>query len=312
MTLIPPVIAPDAVPAPLDVVADAILPLTGGRDGLAVLTQDDFIGASIGTVSFNTTTPVRRGLAALAVASDVAMLAAPDILIRPIAPPLFLPPAAAADPCPVCPPEPEPAVPVSPIVAEELPPVFSDQAILAVQAAMLEQCETLGDRVALLDPPWDVGVGRPAATGPVQGWRDNFDSAFGALYFPWLFAPDPLRLGPTRALPPPGHIAGLIAATDLAIGVHKAPANAALAWVQDVTVPVDPATHGVLNTAGINVIRGDSRPADPGHGGAHHVVGSEFSFPQRAPSALHGQGRTLTCARDGWCSNPTARIRACR
>jgi phage tail sheath protein FI len=188
------------------------------------------------------------------------MLAIPDILIRPEAPPPFLPPAQQDDPCPVCPPPPVAATPATPTFTEELPPTFSDREILAVQAAMLQQCEALRDRVALLDAPWDAAA---ASSGPdpVLDWRNNFDSEFGALYFPWLTAPDPLRLAPTRPLPACGHIAGLIAATDLAIGVHKAPANAGLAWVQDVTVHVDPDAHGVLNTAGINAILGaNGRP----------------------------------------------------
>jgi uncharacterized protein len=260
VSLLPPPIGPYDVPAPLEVVADSMLPLTGGRDGLAVLTQNDFIGAPAGTVTFNSVTPIRRGLAALCAATDVAMVAIPDILIRPEAPPLFLAPAAPEDPCPVCPPSAVVATPVTPAPIQELPPVFSDQAILEVQAAMLQQCATLGDRVALLDAPWDCAAGS-GGTDPVLGWRNNFDSAFGALYFPWLMAPDPLNVAPTRALPACGHIAGLIAATDLAIGVHKAPANADLAWVQDVTVPVDPQAHGVLNTAGINAILGaNGRP----------------------------------------------------
>ena len=258
VTAVPPSIAGDEVPAPLDVVADAILGLAGGQDGLAVLTEEDFIGASSGAFPGSATPPVLRGLATIAVVSEVAMLAVPDILIQPVAPPVYTLPVAPEDPCPTCPPLPQPAIPVVPIVLPELPPVFSDRAILAVQAAMLNQCETLGDRVALLDPPWDVASRAAVGTDPIQGWRGNFDSQFGALYFPWLMAPDPLRLAPTRAVPPSGHVAGLIAATDLSTGVHKAPANADVSWVQDVTVPVDTVTHGVLNTAGINVIRGNS------------------------------------------------------
>jgi hypothetical protein len=256
VTMIPPTIAATDVPAPLVIVSGAIIPLAGGQDGLAVLTQDDFIGAPPGTIYTGGATPV--GLAAMACVSEVAMLAVPDILIRPIAPPVFNPPAVAIDPCPVCPPPPAPATPVAPTIVQELPPVFSDSAILAVQAAMINQCETLGDRVALLDPPWDAASDSSIGVAPVQAWRDNFDSEFGALYFPWLTAPDPLQVAPTRALPPSGHIAGLIAATDIAVGVHKAPANVIVSWVQDVTVPVDKPTHGVLNTAGINVVRGDS------------------------------------------------------
>ncbi len=258
VTLIAPDIAANEVPAPLQIVSDVIIPLTGGHDGVSQLTQDDFIGAALGSIARGSASPQRRGLAAMACASDVSMLAVPDILIRPVEPPTFAAPPVTIDPCPVCPPPPAPAVPVMPTVPEELPPAFPDSATLAVQAAMISQCETLGDRVALLDPPWDAASDSSIGVAPIQAWRDNFDSEFGGLYFPWLAAPDPLQLAPTRNLPPSGHVAGLIAATDISIGVHKAPANADLSWVQDVTVPVDPPTHGLLNTAGINVIRGNS------------------------------------------------------
>lgn len=260
ITLIPPALDPSVIPAPLAITPDQILPLTGGRDGLAVLTANDFIGTAPGTIITNIANPPVRGLAALCAAPDVAMLAIPDILIQPIVPPLFLPTLVQPNPCPLCPPAAAAATPLPPLAPQELPPVFSDQDILSVQAAMLAQCEALGDRVALLDAPWNAATGT-SGTDPVQAWRGNFDSAFGALYFPWTIAPDPLRLAPTRAIPACGHIAGLIATTDLTLGVHKAPANAALAWVQDVSVPVDPTSHGVLNSAGINaIIGGAGRP----------------------------------------------------
>src|SRR5271166_2722422 len=103
VTMLPPSIAPTDVPAPLAIVSDAVLPLAGGRDGVAVLTQDDFIGAPLGSLD-TTGATAPRGLAALASACDVAMLAAPDILIRPVEPPIFNPPPATVDPCPLCPP----------------------------------------------------------------------------------------------------------------------------------------------------------------------------------------------------------------
>jgi hypothetical protein len=257
VSMIPPAIAPTDVPAPLVVVSDAILPLTGGQDGLASLTVDDFIGDPLNARYDSAGAAILRGLASLAHATDIAMIAVPDILIRPVRPPVFAPPPVTEDPCPVCPPAP-PLAPFVPPPVGELPPVFSDSDILAVQAAMIDQCERLADRVAILDPPWDTASDLSVGAAPIQAWRNNFDSEFGALYFPWLAAPDPLQLAPTRALPPSGHIAGLIAATDLALGVHRAPANFDLSWAQDATVPVDLAVHGVLNTAGINVIRGDS------------------------------------------------------
>jgi hypothetical protein len=254
VTISAPAPAPDQVPVPLDVIAGAQLPLAGGRDGLALLTPDDFIGDPL--VLTATTDAAPRGLASLANVAEVSMLAAPDILVRPIEPPIYLPQPIEIDPCAPCGSPPPPATPV-PIVVPELPPVFDDEAIYAVQAAMIAQAEARRDRIVLLDPPFDIADHDRIGVAPILAWRDRFDSAFGALYFPWIAAPDPLRLAPTRALPPSGHVAGQIAANDLAFGCHRAPANKDIAWAQNVTVAVDAPTHGFLNTAGINVIRAE-------------------------------------------------------
>jgi hypothetical protein len=252
-----PALAPDQIPVPLAAVADEALSLTGGIDGLASLTADDFIGDPFALPDAGTAAPDLRGLATLADVREVAMLAAPDILVRPVLPPLIIPEPVVHDPCTPCGEPALPAVPGRPVVGE-MPPIFDDEAIFRVQAAMIEQAESRRDRIVLLDPPFDVAGRDRVGVAPVLAWRDRFDSAFGALYFPWIAAPDPLRLAPVRALPPSGHVAGQIAAIDLASGVHHAPANADLAWAQDATIGVDAATHGLLNSAGVNVIRGET------------------------------------------------------
>jgi phage tail sheath protein FI len=56
-------------------------------------------------------------------------------------------------------------------------------------------------------------------------------------------------------------VVGQWARSDFEFGVHKAPANSPLEWVQDVTATVDDSVCGILNPAGINVIR-----AFPGRG----------------------------------------------
>ncbi|SMF02966.1 hypothetical protein SAMN06265365_10648 [Tistlia consotensis] len=233
-----------AVPLPLDVVAGVPLPLSGGRDGLAELAPADF----------------KAGLAALEAQREVSILAVPDILIEPLRRPTLPYSPPAEDPCPVCPQPVPPAEPLPPPAAE-LPPRFSDEAIGEVQAAMIEQCERLRDRVALIDPPWRAVHADAVGLGLVQAWRSRFDSAFGALYLPWLAVPDPLGLAPTRSIPPSGHVAGQLAATDLATGPHKAAANTPLGWAQAASLAVDAAGHGLLNGAGVNVIAArDGRP----------------------------------------------------
>jgi hypothetical protein len=68
---------------------------------------------------------------------------------------------------------------------------------------------------------------------------------------------DPLRqeAGAVRDVPPSGHIAGQYARTDFDSGVHKAPANDPLEWVQDVTASTTDELHGLFNSSGINVLR---------------------------------------------------------
>ena len=233
--------SPGAIPVPLAVVAGERLGLAEGRDGLAELGTQDFT----------------RGLGTLEAIADLSILAVPDILVRPTRPVMLPYAPPGVDPCPICPPPAEAAQPV-PLPEPELPPVFTDEQVYQVQAAMIEQCERLRDRVALLDVPWGAARGDAVGQAAVQGWRQRFDSGFGGLYFPWLAAPDPLGKGvrPLRVLPPSGHVAGQLAATDLAIGPHRAAANLDLAWAQAASLDVSPASHGMLNGAGVNVIVG--------------------------------------------------------
>jgi hypothetical protein len=128
------------------------------------------------------------------------------------------------------------------------PPALPADEVAEIQNAMLLQGVRGLYRVALLDPP-DEALGFEA----IQTWRARFDSTYGALYYPWLLisAAD----GQLRALPPSGHVAGLIARTDLTQGVHRAPANAVLDGVKAVSDGVDDAQQGILNPLGVNCIR---------------------------------------------------------
>jgi phage tail sheath protein FI len=134
------------------------------------------------------------------------------------------------------------------LTALTLPPSLRLDDIYDVQSAMLKQGEAGLYRVALLDPPWQM-----LGLEEIQTWRARFDSAFGALYYPWLLVPD--GNAGVRPLPPSGHVAGLVARTDLTQGVHRAPANVVLDGVQALTAMVDDAQQGVLNPQGINCLR---------------------------------------------------------
>src|SRR5262249_6879046 len=231
--------------------------LQGGADGLATLRYQDFIGELPDPLDSDPAAArKRRGLAALDAVDEVALAAIPDIHIQPRElPPLAIPPPCIPDPClPI--PLALPAMPRARAIGD-LPPRISDDAVYAVQAALVEHCERHRDRLALLDPPYATVMRPHLAPAPIQMWRSRFDSKCAALYYPWIAVVDPLsqRRAPILPIPPCGHVAGQCAATDLRIGVHKAPANGALNWAQDVTLAVGNAEHGLLNTLGITAVR---------------------------------------------------------
>ena len=230
--------------------AAGLLTLIGGTDGLTNLQAADFTG--------DLSALERRGLRALEKIEDVSLVACPDILIQPAPPLHFDPlPPPEVDPClPPCPPLPPPSAPPLPPIVTEQPPQFSEFEIALVQQAIVTHCEQLADRVAILDSLPAAGT---AVLDPSQvlGWRQRFDSSYAALYYPWTLVLDPLRLGGqiVRAIPPSGHVAGIIARTDLRDGVHKAPANEIINWVQGLTLDVTAEWQAILNPAHVNCLR---------------------------------------------------------
>jgi phage tail sheath protein FI len=233
--------------------------LSGGQDGLASLTRQDFLGDADALA-----TP-RKGLSAFDRVEAVSIICVPDILVQPFLTPPAPPPEPAPphDPCLPMKGAPSAPLPPNPGMLEQ-PPVFSIDDVLAVQRAMIEHCERHKNRVAILDAPVHTG-GAPYTVAEIQDWRSQFDSSrgFGALYYPWVKVVDPFNPGKRllHAVPPSGHIAGLYARTDFSAGVHKAPANAELLWSEDITASVNDEVQGILNPLGINCVR-----AFPGRG----------------------------------------------
>jgi phage tail sheath protein FI len=233
--------------------------LTGGADGLSLLTASDFTGDDTAPDS-EAEKDNKRGIRALEDIGEIAIVAVPDINIQPVAVPEHLPRLREKpDPCLQNTEEPEACG--SWQRAQELPPTFTETDIYQVQSALIRHCEKHGDRVALLDPPFTT-LKSDLGFSSIQAWRSRFDSKYAALYYPWLRVNDPLNPSSlTRDIPPSGHVVGQWARSDFEFGVHKAPANSPLEWVQDVTATVDDSVCGILNPAGINVIR-----AFPGRG----------------------------------------------
>ncbi|HSF43592.1 MAG TPA: phage tail sheath subtilisin-like domain-containing protein [Thermoanaerobaculia bacterium] len=247
---------PDRLPDPAQGRPPGLVRLAGGRDGIAALTAARFVGEP--------GSEERRGLRALETVDEVAMVAMPDLWVRPAPPVVLAPlPPPPSDPCAL---KAEPLLPVAPPLPPPLverAPVFPLEEAFEAQQALVAHCETLHDRVALLDPPRFEETDEASSLGAVQAWRARFDSSFAALYYPWVRVADPRARhgGLTRELPPSGHVAGLVARTDLAAGVHKAPANEELRWLVGLTAEVSVPQQEVLNPSGINCLR-----AFPGRG----------------------------------------------
>ena len=142
---------------------------------------------------------------------------------------------------------------------------------VASYEAILTHCESLKDRVGILDAPGDVKdidqlikvgvapVGKPSADGDVKpdgGLRPRVsDRGYGAFYFPWIVVRDPLLPNNMVAVPPSGHVAGVYARTDSSRGVHKAPANEAIRGALNLTYRMTSDEQGELNQNGVNCIR---------------------------------------------------------
>jgi len=214
----------------------------GGRDGLRAVGPDDF---GLGGDRL-------RGLRALEAIDQVSILCAPDAVLELPAPPFLLPPPR---PAPCAPPVERPPAPPPDPTGSVRP--LSPSARLLVQGGLLEQCERMRDRVAIIDPPEDA-----RATTELLAWRRTVTSRFGATYFPWIRVPDSLGPGGSfRAVPPSGHVAGVYARVDLRDGVHRAPANETLEGVADAVESISTARQEQLNPFGVNVLR-----AFPGRG----------------------------------------------
>ena len=99
------------------------------------------------------------------------------------------------------------------------------------------------------DTPASVLDGLAGKTGP--------DAANSALYFPWVRAPDPSQQNAVRAFPPSGFVAGVIARTDAARGVWKAPAGieAKLIGATGLTSSISDVEGERLNSRAVNCLR---------------------------------------------------------
>ena len=126
-----------------------------------------------------------------------------------------------------------------------------------LQQGVIDHCELMRYRFAVLDS-------RPEPQDTIsdaQDQRQQFDTKYAALYYPWLTIPDPFpaNLADVHdyAIPPSGHLLGVYARTDIDRGVHKAPANEVVRGITGLRRKVNREQQDILNPypSNINVIR---------------------------------------------------------
>ncbi|MDB9315293.1 phage tail sheath subtilisin-like domain-containing protein [Spirulina sp. CS-785/01] len=116
-----------------------------------------------------------------------------------------------------------------------------------LQTLVLEHCDRMGDRFAILDS-YNTSNLEELSQQRQQLIGDN-----GAIYAPWIMVEKV-----SQPIPPCGHIAGVYARNDREKGVHHAPANYILNGVLDLSLTLRDRDWETLNVKagpGINSIR---------------------------------------------------------
>jgi uncharacterized protein len=129
----------------------------------------------------------------------------------------------------------------------------------SVRAAIITHCQQkTQDRFAIFDcPEWvdtdgklDIRrLNRDDSNTVVPNYSD-----YAAFYFPWIEVFDPASKE-RKFVPPSGHIAGIYARVDTAVGVHKAPANEVILGAIGLKYKISKAQQTLLNPQGVNCIR---------------------------------------------------------
>lgn len=131
-------------------------------------------------------------------------------------------------------------------------PALDEQ--FAIERVVIDHCEKLRYRVAVLDTPANQLVTQALA------FRNLTSSNYAALYYPWIIVAHPLR-DERLSLPPSGFVAGIYARNDIEHAVFKAPANEVVRLAIDFEQKLNKAQQDVLNPEGVNCFR-----FFPGHG----------------------------------------------
>jgi phage tail sheath protein FI len=131
-------------------------------------------------------------------------------------------------------------------------------ALQDIRSDIVQQCETLKDRFAILSAT------EGEQDGDLTQLRPPLDSTYGAFYVPWVRVLAIHTPEGNLLIPATGHLAGIYARVDDERGVYKAPANEVVRGIitRDLSTDHKPlkyilgkADQDLLNPKGVNVIR---------------------------------------------------------
>lgn len=127
----------------------------------------------------------------------------------------------------------------------------NEAAAFAIQNTLINHCEKMRYRVAVLDTPRNYLVSQ------ALNYRNLRSSNYAAMYYPWIKITDPRpsKGGQPLLVPPSGHVAGMYARNDTEDAVFKAPANMVVRTAIDFEQRLNKAHQDVLNPQGINAFR---------------------------------------------------------
>ncbi|MBR5969435.1 MAG: phage tail sheath family protein [Lachnospiraceae bacterium] len=117
-----------------------------------------------------------------------------------------------------------------------------------VIASLVAHCENLHSRFAVIDMPQEM-----YKTKDLIDYRNIIDSTYAAMYHPWIQVFD-RAAGKPAFIPPSGAVMGVYSRTDIARGVHKAPANETV-MCTGLSFNYTKAEQDILNPEGVNLIR---------------------------------------------------------
>ena len=125
-----------------------------------------------------------------------------------------------------------------------------NKGVSAVLRAAIDCVENSRYRFLLIDPPPGHEIKN------VQIWREEFDSSYAAVAYPWLKAKvfQSEQMLPMKLVPPSGYVAGMMAALDLAEGTHHSFANREIEGIVDTEYPLMQSDTEILNPDGINTV----------------------------------------------------------